>query len=66
MQVKIFSASDIREVEKEINNWLKTNSKAEVVFVNQSESSDPEKEWSISISIFYNLREAAKTTIQEI
>jgi hypothetical protein len=53
MQIKIFTGSDVRKIENEINAWFGGHPSIEVISIGQTESSDSAKEWNCTISIVY-------------
>ena len=59
-QVKIFRNGSEKELEKEVNEWLKINDHIEIVERLQSQSLKHTSDYVTSISIWYKFKEDQK------
>jgi hypothetical protein len=52
-QIRAFSCHTIKELEKQVNQWLTANPGVEIVQLTQSESGGGGGEWFITVTILF-------------
>ena len=53
LQIKVFTADTVQDIEAKVNGWLKANVSAEVIQIVQSESGTTSDDWTATITLLY-------------